>query len=112
MRNLKIIFTVITMMAFVCSCNNSDEPKPNGVNEKPFKGIIFTAGITNPEGNNGSVYMQCLPDLQPGSYDNTNGIPVGFGTTPIVAKSGNIYVLPDYMGNTKAELICYKINAT
>ena len=57
MRNLKIIFTVITMMAFVCSCNNSDEPKPNpnGVNEKPFKGIIFTAGITNPEGNNGSV---------------------------------------------------------
>lgn len=44
MRNLKIIFTVITMMAFVCSCNNSDEPKPNGVNEKPFKGIIFTAG--------------------------------------------------------------------
>lgn len=43
MRNLKIIFTVITMMAFVCSCNNSDEPKPNpnGVNEKPFKGIIL-----------------------------------------------------------------------
>lgn len=113
MRNLKIIFTIITMMAFVCSCNNNDEPKPNpnGVNENPFKGIIFTAGITNPEGNNGSVYMQCLPDLQPGNYDNTNGIPVGFGTTPIVAKSGNIYVLPDYMGNTKAELICYRINA-
>ena len=44
------------------------------------------------------------PRYGAGNYDNSNGIPVGFGTAPIVAKSGNIYVLPDYMGNTKAEI--------
>ena len=53
--------------------------------------------------------MQSLPDMVPGNYDNSNGIPVGFGTAPIVAKSGNIYVLPDYMGNTKAEITRYRI---
>ncbi|GAB6960431.1 hypothetical protein JCM15754A_17660 [Prevotella aurantiaca JCM 15754] len=83
--------------------------KPRRTYWKGFKGIIFAAGITNPEGNSGSVYMQSLPDMVAGNYDNSNGIPVGFGTAPIVAKSGNIYVLPDYMGNTKAEITRYRI---
>ena len=97
MRNLRFILPAIAMMALVSSCSHNDEPtpKPDGPTGKAFKGIIFAAGITNPEGNSGSVYMQSLPDMVPGNYDNSNGIPVGFGTAPIVAKSGNIYVLPD-----------------
>ena len=111
MRNLRFILPAIAMMAFVSSCSHNDEPTPNPDEPtgKAFKGIIFAAGITNPEGNSGSVYMQSLPDMVPGNYDNSNGIPVGFGTAPIVAKSGNIYVLPDYMGNTKAEITRYRI---
>lgn len=111
MRNLRFILPAITMMAFVSSCSHNDEPTPtpNKPTEKAFKGIIFATGITNPEGNSGSVYMQSLPDMVPGNYDNSNAIPVGFGTVPIVAKSGNIYVLPDYMGNTKAEITRYRI---
>ena len=111
MRNLRFILPAIAMMAFVSSCSHNDEPTPNPDEPtgKTFKGIIFAAGITNPEGNSGSVYMQSLPDMVAGNYDNSNGIPVGFGTAPIVAKSGNIYVLPDYMGNTKAEITRYRI---
>lgn len=111
MRNLRFILPAIAMMALVSSCSHNDEPtpKPDEPTEKAFKGIIFAAGITNPEGNSGSVYMQNLPDMVPGNYDNSNGIPVGFGTAPIVSKSGNIYVLPDYMGNTKAEITRYRI---
>lgn len=113
MRNLRLILPAIALMAFVSSCSHNDEPTPtpNKPTEKAFKGIIFATGITNPEGNNGSVYMQSLPDMVPGNYDNSNAIPVGFGTVPIVAKSGNIYVLPDYMGNTKAEIACYRLYA-
>ena len=111
MRNLRLILPAIALMALVSSCSHNDEPTPtpNKPTEKAFKGIIFATGITNPEGNSGSVYMQSLPDMVPGNYDNSNGIPVGFGTAPIVAKSGNIYVLPDYMGNTKAEITRYRI---
>jgi len=67
--------------------------------------------ITNPEGNSGSVYMQALTDLLPGTYDNSNSIPVGFGSTPIATESGNIYAFPDYMGNTKAEIVRYRLDA-
>ena len=113
MRNLRLILPAIALMALVSSCSHNDEPTPtpNKPTEKAFKGIIFATGITNPEGNSGSVYMQSLPDMVPGNYDNSNAIPVGFGTVPIVAKSGNIYVLPDYMGNTKAEIACYRLYA-
>ena len=36
-------------------------------------------------------------------------IPCGFGATPIVTESGNVYTFPDYMGNTKAEINRYRI---
>lgn len=78
MRNLRFILPAIAMMAFVSSCSHNDEPTPNPDEPtgKAFKGIIFATGITNPEGNSGSVYMQSLPDMVPGNYDNSNAIPV------------------------------------
>lgn len=66
MRNLRFILPAIAMMALVSSCSHNDEPTPKPVEPTPnpveptgkaFKGIIFAAGITNPEGNSGSVYM-------------------------------------------------------
>lgn len=65
MRNLRFILPAIAMMALVSSCSHNDEPtpKPDEPTGKAFKGIIFAAGITNPEGNSGSVYMQNLPDM-------------------------------------------------
>lgn len=115
MRNFKSFLTAIAMMAFVCSCGGNDDPapKPKPIPDpgtKTFKGVIFSTSVTNPEGNSGSGYMQALTDLLPGTYNNSNSIPIGFGTCPIVMKSGNVYVLPDYMGNTKAEILRYRID--
>ncbi|GAB6983216.1 hypothetical protein [Prevotella dentasini] len=115
MRNLKSILSAIAMMALVCSCSSdSDNPVPNPTPTPPaeaFKGVIFATSITNPEGNNGSGYMQALPDMLSGTYDNSNGVPVGFGVSPIPVESGSVYVLPDYMGNAKAEIVRYGIDA-
>ena len=107
------MLAVAMVAALVCGCSKDDPsptptPNPRG---KTFSGVVFATGITNPEGNSGSVYMQALTDLIPGSYDNSNSIPVGFGSTPIVTESGNIYAFPDYMGNTKAEIVRYRLDA-
>ena len=113
MKKLKSILSAIVVMAMFTACgNNGDDPTP-GPNPTPgnkdFHGVVFATGITNPEGNSGNVYLQALPSFLPGTYDNKNGIPCGFGATPIVTESGNVYTFPDYMGNTKAEINRYRI---
>lgn len=118
MRNFKSTLSVIAMTAVICACGKSnDEPTPTpNPNPNPgtevFNGVIFATSVTNPEGNSGTSYLQTLTDLLPGTYDNSNAIPVGFGTKPIATASGNVYVLPDYMGNTKPEIIRYRMDAT
>lgn len=104
------------MMALVCACSSNDAPTPTPTPQptpgaEAFKGIVIAVGVTNPEGNSGSVYMQALADMLPGTYDNSNGIPVGFGSNPIATESGNVYAFPDYMGNTKAEITRYQVSA-
>ena len=113
MKELKSILFVMVLSAMFTSCSSNDDPapapKPNP-GGKEFRGVVFATGITNPEGNSGSVYMQALTDFLPGTYDNNNSIPVGFGSTPIITEAGNVYAFPDYMGNTKAEITRYRIN--
>ena len=113
MKKFKSFLSAIVVMAMFTACgNNGDDPtpgpKPNSGN-KDFHGVVFATGITNPEGSSGNVYLQALPNLLPGTYDNSNSIPCGFGSTPIVTESGNVYTFPDYMGNTKAEINRYRI---
>lgn len=114
MKNFRFILSAIAMMTIVCSCSSdNDNPTPNPTptpQAGTFEGVIFATGITNPEGNSGSVYMQALTDMLPGTYDNSNSIPVGFGSTPIALESGNVYAFPDYMGNTKAEITRYNLD--
>ncbi len=117
MKNFKLILAAVAMTALVCACGSSNDdptpaPQPNpNPGAGTFKGVIFATSVTNPEGNSGASYMQALTDLLPGTYDNSNALPVGFGTKPIATASGNVYVLPDYMGNTKPELNRYQIDA-
>ena len=114
MKKFSSFLFAVTLTALFTACSsNSDDPtpapKPNP-GDKDFNGVIFATGITNPEGNSGNVYLQALPSFLPGTYDNSNSIPCGFGSTPIVTESGSVYTFPDYMGNTKAEITRYKIN--
>ena len=111
MKKLKSILSAIVVMAMFTACgNNGDDPTPGpNPGNKDFHGVVFATGITNPEGSSGNVYLQALPSLLPGTYDNSNSIPCGFGSIPIVTESGNVYTFPDYMGNTKAEINRYRI---
>ena len=107
----KISLALAAMMALVCSCSNENSTPSPEIKEGTFKGVIFASSITNAEGNNGSTYLQALTDFVPGVYDNRNAIPIGFEVNPIVTESGNIYVFPDYMGNSKAEITRYNLDA-
>ena len=112
MKKLKSILSAVVLAALFSACSGNDDPTPAPKptpGEKEFHGVVFATGITNPDGNSGNVYLQALPSFLPGTYDNKNGIPCGFGSTPIVTESGNVYTFPDYMGNTKAEINRYRI---
>ena len=112
MKKLKSILSAVILAALFSACSSNDDPTPAPKptpGEKEFHGVVFATGITNPEGSSGNVYLQALPSFLPGTYDNKNGIPCGFGSTPIVTESGNVYTFPDYMGNTKAEVSRYRI---
>ena len=101
------------MAAFTaCSDDNNEQPKPQpdeGVGK--FEGIVFATSIPNADGSSGAAYLQGIPKLTTNPVDNSKGLPTGFGTTPIVAPSGSVYSLPDYMGNSRAAIVRYVPNA-
>ena len=101
------------MAAFTaCSDDNNEQPKPQpdeGVGK--FEGIVFATSIPNADGSSGAAYLQGIPKLTANPVDNSKGLPTGFGTTPIVAPSGSVYSLPDYMGNSRAAIVRYVPNA-
>jgi hypothetical protein len=104
---------IVAMAAFTaCSDDNNEQPKPQpdeGVGK--FEGIVFATSIPNADGSSGAAYLQGIPKLTTNPVDNSKGLPTGFGTTPIVAPSGSVYSLPDYMGNSRAAIVRYVPNA-
>lgn len=71
--------------------------------------IVFSTSLVNSDGMSGNGYLQVIGALNNKKYDNSNAIPVGFGTTPIYIGK-HVYVLPDYMGNSKAQLTRYSVD--
>lgn len=111
---IKMLLSAIALTVLAASCGSDDNVTPQSkknTGANAFQGIVFATRVTNPEGNNGSMYMQALADMTPGKYNNKNAIPTGFGSTPIITPSGNLYSFPDYMGNSKAEITRYNIDA-
>ena len=73
----KNIFALAAMMALACACSNDDSTTTqDNNNEGDFTGVIFATSITNPDGSSGSAYLQSLGDMTPGTYDNSNAIPL------------------------------------
>lgn len=100
---IKKLLSFFVIAAIFAACGDSkDEPKPNPVEKE--EDIVMATVVTNPEGNNGSVYLQAIPNMKPATYDNKNSAQIGFGSMPIALDNGHIYALPDYMGKGKAEL--------
>lgn len=70
---------------------------------------LITTTVVNADGASGVCYMQLIDDLK-GKYTNDKAIPSGFGAPPIV-QGRDVFVLPDYMGNNKAEMRHYVYDA-
>ena len=100
------------MAAFTaCGDDNKEQPTPQPGEGGKFEGIVFATSIPNADGSSGAAYLQGIPKLTANTIDNSKGRPTGFGTTPIVAPCGNVYSLPDYMGNSRSAIVRYVPNA-
>ena len=113
MKLKHLCMAIVAMAAFTaCSDDNNEQPKPQpGEGVGKFEGIVFATSIPNADGSSGAAYLQGIPKLTTNPVDNSKGLPTGFGTTPIVAPSGSVYSLPDYMGNSRAAIVRYVPNA-
>lgn len=106
--NFKHFLWVAAFAVAFTACDNDDDI--NG-SESSVGKILFSTTVTNPSGDSGSGYLQAVGSLEGGThYNNSNAIPLGFGSYPCVCKSGNIYLLPDYMGGTELKLRRYVLN--
>ena len=103
---------IVAMAAFTaCGDDNKEQPTPQPGEGGKFEGIVFATSIPNADGSSGAAYLQGIPKLTANTIDNSKGRPTGFGTTPIVAPCGNVYSLPDYMGNSRSAIVRYVPNA-
>ena len=113
MKMKQLCMAIIAMAAMAaCGDDNKEQPTPQpGGEGGKFEGVLFATSVTNADGNSGAAYLQGIPKLTANTIDNSKGRPTGFGTTPIVAPSGNVYSLPDYMGNSRSAIVRYVPNA-
>ena len=106
---LKHLFLISAVAVSFAACDDDDEPSKN--NTEATGKILVSTTVTNPDGSSGSGYLQAVGKFEDGvNYDNSNAIPLGFGSYPCVCKSGNIYVFPDYMGGTELKLRRFILN--
>ena len=112
MKMKQLCMAVVAMAAMsACGDDNKEQPTPQPGEGGKFEGVLFATSIPNADGSSGAAYLQGIPKLTANTIDNSKGRPTGFGTTPIVAPSGNVYSLPDYMGNSRSAIVRYVPNA-
>ncbi len=105
--NIQKFLWVAAFAMAMTACENDDDNN-NALSEGK---ILFSTTVTNPSGDTGSGYLQAIAKLDGGTHiNNSNAIPLGFGSYPCVCKSGNIYVFPDYMGGTELKLRRFVLN--
>jgi len=112
MKMKQLCMAIVAMAAMsACGDDNKEQPTPQPGEGGKFEGIVFATSIPNADGSSGAAYLQGIPKLTANTIDNSKGRPTGFGTTPIVAPCGNVYSLPDYMGNSRSAIVRYVPNA-
>ncbi len=103
---IKHLFLMVALTTTFVACDKEDDENTSASGK-----ILFSTTVTNPSGDSGSGYLQVVGSLEGGiHYDNSNALPLGFGSYPCVCKSGSIYVFPDYMGGTELKLRRYVLN--
>ena len=107
----QLLFGALALAFCVSSCDNNDNPTPNPT---PQKGafdatMLISTTVVNPDGTSGKCYVQAINDTTAMTIDNSRAIPGGFGN-PFTVQGKNIYIFPDYMGTSKAELTRYQLD--
>ena len=97
-------------MCCLTACEKNDDPTPAPQPSSIGGTLVMATTVLNPSGNSGSCYVQTLTDTAAVSIDNNRAIPGGFGN-PFTVQGKNVYVFPDYMGQSKAALQRFVIDA-
>lgn len=105
LTNRLTFIAVLLLGLALTSCDKEPKPTPQTGSER----ILFSTSIMNADGASGNGYLQAIGSIEAKKYDNSRGVPVGFGTEPIYC-GDHLYVLPDYMGMGKAELVYYTVS--
>lgn len=82
-----------------------DKDTPNTPATPTGNRFLITTNVANADGASGVSYFQTVGKME-GTIDNSQALPAGFGVPPIVIGQ-HIFILPDYMGSTKAEIKHY-----
>ena len=108
--NKHLLFSAFALMCCLTACEKNDDPTPAPQPSSIGGTLVMATTVLNPSGNSGSCYVQTLTDTADVSIDNNRAIPGGFGN-PFTVQGKNVYIFPDYMGQSKAALQRFVINA-
>jgi hypothetical protein len=94
MKVNSILISLSLLLVVFTSCDkNNDEPTvENGK-------ILVSTMLPNPDGWSGSAYMQLIADMEPKSITNSVGIPISYGSVPIIC-GDDVFSLPGWGGET------------
>ena len=106
--NKHLLFSAFALMCCLTACEKNPTPAPQP--SRIGGTLVMATTVLNPSGNSGSCYVQTLTDTADVSIDNNRAIPGGFGN-PFTVQGKNVYIFPDYMGQSKAALQRFVINA-
>lgn len=108
--NKHLLFSAFALMCCLTACEKNDDPTPAPQPSSIGGTLVMATTVLNPSGNSGSCYVQTLTDTADVSIDNNRAIPGGFGN-PFTVQGKNVYIFPDYMGQSKAALQRFVIDA-
>lgn len=108
--NKHLLFSAFALMCCLTACEKNDDPTPAPQSSRIGGTLVMATTVLNPSGNSGSCYVQTLTDTADVSIDNNRAIPGGFGN-PFTVQGKNVYIFPDYMGQSKAALQRFVIDA-
>ena len=108
--NKHLLFSAFALMCCLTACEKNDDPTPAPQPSSIGGTLVMATTVLNPSGSSGSCYVQTLTDTAAVSIDNNRAIPGGFGN-PFTVQGKNVYIFPDYMGQSKAALQRFVIDA-
>ena len=108
--NKHLLFSAFALMCCLTACEKNDDPTPAPQLSRIGGTLVMATTVLNPSGTSGSCYVQTLIDTAAVSIDNNRAIPGGFGN-PFTVQGKNVYIFPDYMGQSKAALQRFVIDA-